>query len=71
MGSFVVCKRDCPTAVEKLPRAELLRIALMFAVGAIGAYFYAAYTDIISATASSNSWQPSLTVASTWEYTAV
>jgi hypothetical protein len=45
---------------EPLLRSDLLRSARMFAVGALDAYFCDAYTDLIAATVSSKSRQPSI-----------
>jgi hypothetical protein len=50
------------TKAEKLLRTDLLRSAWMFAVGALDAYFCDAYTDVIAATISSKSRQPTLTL---------
>lgn len=55
------------TSAEKLLRSDLLRSAWMFAVGALDAYFCDAYTDIIAATASSKSRQPTITLPQ-WLY---
>ncbi|MBX3412743.1 MAG: hypothetical protein KF708_08650 [Pirellulales bacterium] len=55
------------TPVEKLLRSDLLRGAWMFAVGALDAYFCDAYTDMIAATASSKSRQPTITLPD-WVY---
>jgi hypothetical protein len=38
------------TAAEQLLRSDLWRSAWMFGVGALDAYFYDAYTDIVAAT---------------------
>lgn len=55
------------TDAERLIRSDLLRSAWMFAVGALDAYFCDAYTDIIAATASSKSRQPTVALP-TWFY---
>jgi hypothetical protein len=55
------------TDAEQLLRSDLLRSAWMFAVGALDAYFCDAYTDVISATASSKSRQPTITLPE-WAY---
>jgi hypothetical protein len=55
------------TAAEKLLRSDLLRSAWMFAVGALDAYFCDAYTDVIAATASSKSRQPTIALPE-WAY---
>lgn len=55
------------TPAEKLLRSDLLRSAWMFAVGALNAYFCDAYTDIIAATASSKTRQPTITLPE-WVY---
>lgn len=55
------------TATERLLRSDLLRSAWMFAVGALDAYFCDAYTDLVAATASSKSRQPSV-VLPEWMY---
>lgn len=55
------------TSAEKLLRSDLLRSAWMFAVGALDAYFCDAYTDIIAATASSKSRQPTIMLPA-WVY---
>lgn len=52
---------------DKMLRADLLRSAWMFAVGALDAYFCDAYTDIIAATASSKSRQQTITLPE-WVY---
>lgn len=52
---------------EKLLRSDLLRSAWMFAVGALDAYFCDAYTDLVAATASSKSRQPSILLPE-WVY---
>lgn len=55
------------TADQKLLRSDLLRSAWMYAVGALDAYFCDAYTDIITAMASSKSRQPAI-VLPEWAY---
>lgn len=55
------------TPTEALLRSDLLRSSWMFAVGALDAYFCDAYTDIIAATASSKSRQPTITLPE-WVY---
>jgi len=55
------------TSLEAMLRSDLLRSAWMFAVGALDAYFCDAYTDIIAATASSKSRQPTI-VLPEWVY---
>ncbi len=55
------------TSAEKLLRSDLLRDAWMFAVGALDAYFCDAYSDIIAATASSKSRQPTIMLPA-WVY---
>jgi hypothetical protein len=55
------------TSAEKQLRSDLLRSAWMFAVGALDAYFCDAYTDIIAATASSKSRQPTIMLPD-WVY---
>jgi hypothetical protein len=55
------------TPAERLLRSDLLRGAWMFAVGALDAYFCDAYTDIIAATASSKSRQPTISLPE-WVY---
>ncbi len=52
---------------EQLLRSDLLRGAWMFTVGAMDAYFCDDYTDIVAATASSKSRQPSITLPE-WVY---
>jgi len=52
---------------ERLLRADLLRSAWMFAVGALDAYYCDAYTDIVAATASSKSRQPGIKLPE-WVY---
>jgi hypothetical protein len=47
-------------SAEQLLRSDILRGAWMFAVGALDAYFCDAYTDLIAATVSSKSRQPSI-----------
>ncbi len=47
-------------ADKKLLRADLLRSAWMFAVGALDAYFCDAYTDIVAATIISKSRHPAM-----------
>ena len=49
-------------AEEQRLRSDLLRGAWMFAVGAMDAYFCDACTDVVAATASSKSRQPSITL---------
>jgi hypothetical protein len=49
-------------AAERSLRSDLLRGAWMFAIGALDAYFCDAYTDLIAATVSSKSRQPSITL---------
>jgi hypothetical protein len=53
-------------AAEQLLRSDLLRGAWMFAVGALDAYFCDAYTDLIAATISSKSRQPSIVLPETF-----
>jgi hypothetical protein len=48
------------TVVEQSLQSDLQRGAWMFAVGALDAYFCDAYTDLIAATVSSKSRQPSI-----------
>jgi hypothetical protein len=48
------------TPVDKLIRSDLLRSSWMFAVAGLDAYFCDAYTDIIAATASAKSRQPTI-----------
>ena len=48
------------SAAERSLRSDLLRSAWMFAVGALDAYFCDAYTDLIAATVSSKSRQPTI-----------
>lgn len=55
------------TVAERVLRSDLLRSGWMFAVGALDAYFCDAYTDIVAATASSKSRQPSITLPE-WVY---
>lgn len=52
---------------ESMLRSDLLRSAWMLGVGALDAYFCDAYTDMIAATASSKSRQPSI-VLPEWFY---
>lgn len=52
---------------EQRLRSDLLRSAWMFAVGALDAYFCDAYTDVVAATASSKSRQPTITLPE-WVY---
>jgi hypothetical protein len=52
---------------ERMLRSDLLRSAWMFAVGALDAYYSDAYTDVVAATASSKSRQPSITLPE-WVY---
>ena len=54
-------------AAEQLLRSDLLRSAWMFAVGAMDAYFCDAYTDIVAATASSKTRQPTINLPD-WAY---
>lgn len=55
------------TSAESGLRSDVLRSAWMFAVGSLDAYFCDAYTDIIAATASSKSRQPTI-VLPEWIY---
>lgn len=55
------------TDAERRLRSDLLRSAWMFAVGALDAYFCDAYTDLVAATASSKSRQPTI-VLPEWVY---
>lgn len=55
------------TVAERLLRSDVLRSAWMFAVGALDAYYCDAYTDIVAATASSKSRQPTITLPD-WVY---
>ncbi len=55
------------TDEERLLRSDLLRSGWMFAVGALDAYYCDAYTDIVTATASSKSRQPAITLPE-WVY---
>ena len=48
------------TNAQQLLRSDLLRSAWMFAIGALDAYFCDAYTDIVAATVSSKSRQPTI-----------
>lgn len=48
------------TVSEKRLRADVLRSAWMLAVGALDAYFCDAYSDLVAATASSKSRQPTI-----------
>lgn len=45
---------------EKLLRSDLLRSSWMFAIGSLDAYFCDAYTDVVAATLSSKSRQPTI-----------
>ena len=61
------CTASHATPSEKLLRSDLLRIAWMFAVGSLDAYFCDAYTDIIAVTASSKSPQAAI-ILPEWVY---
>jgi hypothetical protein len=52
----------CGTVAERSLQLDILRGAWMFAVGALDAYFCDAYTDLVAATVSSKSRQPSITL---------
>lgn len=57
----------CASTPERLLRSDLLRSAWMFTVGALDAYFCDAYTDLIAATASSKTRQPTISLPE-WVY---
>ena len=50
------------TVAEQSLRSDLLRGAWMFAVGALDAYYCDAFTDLVAATISSKSRQPTITL---------
>lgn len=59
--------QTCTNPTEQLLRSDLLRSAWMFSVGALDAYFCDAYTDLVAATASSKSRQPTIALPE-WVY---